>query len=331
MVNGAKYLIRILLAACCVLIISACGRGRQEPTPTPLPPTTAELANMATATPDPSQAEAAEQSDTTSDTQASSQAATADTSTAAPASTPINPEDIVTTASGLQYVEVVAGSGPQPQSGEIVSVHYTGKLDDGTVFDSSYSRGEPISFPLGQGMVIPGWEEGIAMMSKGGEATLIIPPDLAYGEAGFGNVIPANATLTFDVELVDISAGAPAAPTEVEESAYTVTEQGVKYVDLVTGDGPALGNGQLVVAHYTGWLEDGTKFDSSIDRNQPFTFNLGMGQVIPGFDIGLRGMTVGSVRQLVIPPNLAYGEQGAGGVIPPNATLIFELELLEIQ
>jgi peptidylprolyl isomerase len=239
--------------------------------------------------------------------------------------------NIVTTASGLQYIEVSAGTGPKPQIGEIVAVHYTGKLQDGTEFDSSYSRGEPIRFALGQGRVIPGWEEGIAMMNQGGQATLIIPPDLAYGEAGAGGVIPPNATLTFDVELVEVSAGSPAAPTTVDESQYTVTEQGLKYVDLVAGDGPEVRNGQLVVVQYTGWLEDGAKFDSSIDGGEPFTFNLGMGQVIPGWDLGLRGMKVGATRQLVIPPQLAYGESGAGGVIPPNATLIFEVELLEVQ
>jgi peptidylprolyl isomerase len=246
-------------------------------------------------------------------------------------STESDAANTMTTASGLQYTELRAGSGAKPQTGEVVSVHYTGKLADGTVFDSSYDRGEPLRFPIGVGVVIPGWDEGIAMMNEGGQATLVIPPNLAYGEEGFGDVIPANATLTFEVELVDITPGSPAAPTPVDESKYTTTEQGIKYVDLVAGDGPAVSNGQLVVAHYTGWLEDGTKFDSSIDRGEPYTFNLGMGQVIPGWDIGLRGMQVGATRQLVVPPELAYGEKGAGGVIPPNATLIFEIELLEVQ
>jgi peptidylprolyl isomerase len=104
----------------------------------------------------------------------------------------------------LQYIEVQAGDGPKPQVGEVVAVHYTGMLDDGTVFDDSYQRGEPIRFPLGVGQVIPGWDEGIALMNKGGKARLIIPPDLAYGDQGAGNAIPPGATLTFDVELVDI-------------------------------------------------------------------------------------------------------------------------------
>jgi len=108
------------------------------------------------------------------------------------------------TASGLEYIEMEAGTGAQAEAGKTVSVHYTGKLQDGMVFDSSHSRGVPIEFPLGAGRVIKGWDEGIAMMKVGSKAQLIIPPDLAYGERGAGGVIPPNATLVFDVELVDV-------------------------------------------------------------------------------------------------------------------------------
>jgi len=108
------------------------------------------------------------------------------------------------TASGLEYTEVEAGTGAQAEAGKTVSVHYTGKLQDGKVFDSSVSRGEPITFPLGAGRVIKGWDEGIALMKAGGKAQLTIPPELAYGERGAGGVIPPNATLVFDVELVSV-------------------------------------------------------------------------------------------------------------------------------
>jgi FKBP-type peptidyl-prolyl cis-trans isomerase len=108
------------------------------------------------------------------------------------------------TQSGLDFIEIEEGKGAKAQAGKTVAVHYTGKFQDGRVFDSSVSRGEPIEFMLGKGMVIKGWDEGISMMRVGGKAQLIIPPDLAYGESGAGGVIPPNATLVFDVELVKV-------------------------------------------------------------------------------------------------------------------------------
>jgi len=114
-------------------------------------------------------------------------------------------EDVKTTESGLRYVEVEEGEGEVPQSGQTVVVHYTGSLADGTKFDSSRDRDRPFSFKLGQGQVIQGWEEGIATMQVGGRRQLIIPPELGYGQRGAGGVIPPNATLIFDVELLRIS------------------------------------------------------------------------------------------------------------------------------
>ena len=112
----------------------------------------------------------------------------------------------------------------------------------------------------------------------------------------------------------------------------TTTASGLQYSDIKTGTGEVVtGRGQTVVVHYTGWLQDDTKFDSSRDRNDPFSFPVECGYVIPGWDEGVVGMQVGGIRRLVVPPELGYGAQGAGGVIPPNATLIFEIELLEIS
>jgi len=108
------------------------------------------------------------------------------------------------TSSRLEFIEVEAGTGAQAVAGKTVSVHCTGKLQDGKVFDSSIPRGEPITFQLGAGRVIKGWDEGIALMKVGGKAQLVIPPALGYGERGAGGVIPPNATLVFDVELVDV-------------------------------------------------------------------------------------------------------------------------------
>jgi len=119
------------------------------------------------------------------------------------------------------------------------------------------------------------------------------------------------------------------------EYKWTLASNGLKYQDLKVGDGPSPKNGQTCVMHYTGWLweggEKGKKFDSSVDRGQPFEFALGMGRVIKGWDQGVETMKVGGKRLLLIPPQLGYGAKGAGGVIPPNATLLFEVELLGVK
>ena len=112
--------------------------------------------------------------------------------------------------------------------------------------------------------------------------------------------------------------------------SITTTDSGLQIEEIKLGDGDSAAAGQFVSVHYTGWLTDGTKFDSSKDRNEPFDFPLGQRNVIAGWDEGVQGMRVGGVRKLTIPPQLGYGARGAGGVIPPNATLVFEVELLDI-
>ena len=114
-------------------------------------------------------------------------------------------------------------------------------------------------------------------------------------------------------------------------SSSTTTASGLVIEDISEGSGEAAQAGQHVTVHYTGWLTDGAKFDSSKDRDEPFDFPLGARHVIAGWDEGVQGMKVGGVRKLTIPPNLGYGARGAGGVIPPNATLLFEVELLAID
>jgi peptidylprolyl isomerase len=309
----------LILSLLALLLVAACGPAAPAAVPSAPPATTAtpvaatSAASVATAGP------AGEEPAMTAPTNSAGE------------------ENSVTTPSGLTFTEVTPGAGDMPRPGDVVEVHYRGMLADGSVFDSSYSRGDPIQFILGQGMVIRGWEEGIAMMRKGAQARLIIPPDLAYGSAGAGGVIPPDATLTFEVELVEIRPGPAEAPQPVEDEAYTTTSSGLKYYDLQLGEGAEAMSGSTVGVHYTGWLTDGTRFDSSrqprrpMGRQAPFSFRLGVGEVIKGWDEGVAGMRVGGKRQLLIPPDLAYGERGAGNVIPPGATLIFEIELVEVQ
>ncbi|MBT1071984.1 FKBP-type peptidyl-prolyl cis-trans isomerase [Geobacter chapellei] len=122
------------------------------------------------------------------------------------------------------------------------------------------------------------------------------------------------------------------AAKDAPKAGKTVTTaSGLKYVDVVVGKGASPVAGKQVTVHYTGTLENGKKFDSSVDRKEPFKFTIGVGQVIPGWDEGVMTMKVGGKRKLIIPSKLGYGPSGAGGVIPPNATLLFDVELLDVQ
>lgn len=119
-------------------------------------------------------------------------------------SNPGTGEEFITTKSGLAYKDLKIGTGQEAKEGDTVTVHYTGRLKDGTKFDSSVDRNEPFSFPLGVGKVIRGWDEGVAGMKEGGKRKLLIPPDLGYGARGAGKIIPPNATLIFEVELLKV-------------------------------------------------------------------------------------------------------------------------------
>jgi len=234
--------------------------------------------------------------------------------------------ELITTDSGLQYEIIKMGTGEKPLATDKVEVHYHGTLEDGTVFDSSVDRGETITFPLNR--VIRGWTEGLQLMPVGSKFKFTIPPELGYGARPIGS-IPPNSTLIFEVELFNIEK--PIVDLDFNLPAEEKTlESGLRYLDHVKGTGEEATSGKEVVVHYSGYLADGTKFDSSHDRGTPFTFVLDQGRVIKGWDEGVAGMKKGGKRTLIIPPDLGYGERGAGGVIPPNATLMFEVELLDI-
>lgn len=232
-----------------------------------------------------------------------------------------------TTTSGLKYTITKKGKGKKPLPGENVRVHYTGKFADGKVFDSSHQRGAPITFKLGKGQVIKGWDEGIALLTEGSQAKLIIPPDLGYGEKAMGNM-PPNSTLYFEVELVEIVSSPE--PFDVKGKDTISLESGLKYIKLNSTEGKPAESFKTVVVDYTGFLLNGNIFDSSVERGAPFSFVLGKGQVIPGWEQGIAKLKVGEKARLIVPSNLGYGSRDMG-VIPPNSTLIFDVELLDVK
>ena len=241
--------------------------------------------------------------------------------------TELNDNKEFITESGLKYEIIKMGNGEKPVATDKVEVHYHGTLLDGTVFDSSVDRGQTITFGLNQ--VIKGWTEGLQLMPIGSKFKFTIPPELGYGDRDIGS-IPANSTLIFEVELFDIQK--PFVDTDFSIPAEEIVlESGLRYLEHIPGSGDVTTKGNIVVVHYSGFLSDGTKFDSSHDRARPFNFTLGENRVIKGWEEGLLNMKKGGKRTLIIPPDLAYGERGAGGVIPPNATLLFEVELVDFK
>ena len=258
---------------------------------------------------------------------------------------------------GLYYIETVKGSGMKVDTGIFVKMHFTVTTVDGNQVFSSYDRGEPIRMEFGKPFDTPGFEEAIVKMTKGTKATLIVPSEIAFGAQGRGGMIPPYSTIIYNVEVIDLQTKAQVdkeiadkqkeaemkkANAKNEEASNRAaylkakgittapTASGLIYVEKAKGTGAKAVAGKTVKVHYTGTLLDGTKFDSSRDRNQPFEFTLGQGQVIKGWDEGISLMNVGGKATLIIPSAIGYGDRDMG-TIPPYSTLVFDVELLEVK
>jgi peptidylprolyl isomerase len=243
---------------------------------------------------------------------------------------PVQQDIILTTLSGVTIKILTKGEGIKPATGDKITVHYSGKLTDGTKFDSSYDRNQPFSFTLGTGQVIKGWDDAFAMLQVGDKAEIIIPSALGYGSQANGS-IPANSVLIFDVELISVKQKITATPYAVADLDTNETKSGLKYIMVKKGAGKQAAPGDNVSVHYTGYLMDGTMFDSSVERGEPISFRLGGGQVIQGWEQGIALLNVGGKARLIIPYALGYGEQGYPPVIPAKATLVFDVELVDVN
>ncbi|KAM9345976.1 peptidyl-prolyl cis-trans isomerase FKBP10-like [Symphorus nematophorus] len=200
---------------------------------------------------------------------------------------------------------------------DFVRYHYNGTLLSGAAFDSSYSRNTTYDTYLGKGHLIKGMDEGLLGMCVGERRIIIVPPFLGYGENGSGTKIPPQATLVFEVLLVDVFNLKDDLIVEVKEVPEGCTRR------TVTGD--------YIRYHYNGTFQDGTAFDSSYQRNSTYNTYIGMGYVIRGMDKALHGLCIGEKRKIIVPPHMAYGEEGVGDLIPGSAVLVFDIHVIDFH
>jgi len=234
-------------------------------------------------------------------------------------------------AKGLKVYDEKVGTGKPAAPGAILKTHYTGWLLNGRKFGSSRDLGKPLSVVMGAGKMIKGWEQGLEGMREGGVRWFRIAPSMGYGATAYA-MIPSNSTLLFRVELVSSEVDEElAAKMDFFPDTTTLAlengSEGLRYAIVKPGEGEPAKSGSTVKVHYTGWLVNGYKFDSSRDRGQPFAFPLGGGRVIRGWELGVQGMLPGEKRILIVPPGLGYGSRAAGP-IPGGSTLIFAVEYL---
>ncbi len=264
------------------------------------------------------------------------------------------PKGYKKTASGLMYKFHVDKEGVAAKKGDIVKLHFALKTEKDSVLRSTFKEGNPAEMPLREGTFKASLEEGLMMMSAGDSATFLINADSLFAKMFYAPLpafIRSGSNVSFVIKMIktmseeeykkeqDKIAAEMIGKEDKTIQEYmtknnlkgTKTASGLYYVQTQPGTGAKAEKGKTVSVHYTGKLLNGTKFDSSVDRGQPFEFGLGAGQVIQGWDEGIALMSVGEKGTLLIPSTMGYGARGAGGSIPPNSVLIFDVELLGIK
>lgn len=234
------------------------------------------------------------------------------------------------TKDGLVYYEVKAGDGKKAEKGDNAYVHYTAYLSNGAIFASSLKKGKTTRITVGTGHVFAGWDLGLQFMQQGSKHRFIIPPELAYGKDGFKNIVPPNETITLDVEMVKLTPEVIVSNWDGSGLDTIETNSGLRYIIFEPGNGEEIKNENIVEVHYSGYFSNKELFDSSVKREEPIKFPVGVEVVIDGWDEGLLLMKKGAKFQFLVPSKLAYGEVGAPPQIPPNADLIFDIEVLDV-
>lgn len=254
-------------------------------------------------------------------------------------------ENVVHLESGIQYLDDSLGTGNAVKFGDLIKFHFrawvikdsTNLFEDWskdttrmmTVIGNSVDMGHPLTIKLGTTPFIKGSDSVIAGMKAGGVRTILIPASQAYGEAGYGP-IPPNSSLKLVVYLLEVKEITPAKQWEIDSSKIVTTKSGLQYVILQPGDKAKPDSSDIVTVHYSGFLTDGKVFDSSVERDEPFQFRLKVQPLIQGWVEGVQLVGKGGKVKLIVPPALGYGEMPMGN-IPPHSTLIFDIEVLDVQ
>ncbi|PJA98453.1 MAG: hypothetical protein CO128_07315 [Ignavibacteriales bacterium CG_4_9_14_3_um_filter_30_11] len=257
-----------------------------------------------------------------------------------------NKNDVVKKESGLMFKDDTLGTGNVAKTGDFVSLHFRAWIikDSTNIFTDwskdttrvksrlgdSYVYDRPIKYILNEdGGFVKGATEGIVGLKEGGTRTIIIPSKLAYGETGF-RTIPPNSDIKLVVELLAAHELVKVEPWKVDSTKYITTKSGLKYIVIEKGTGSVPDSGDVITLNYSGYLTNGKKFDSSVERGDPISYPFKMQRMIDGFQEGTAMMNKGSKYRLLIPAKLAYGER-AMGEIPPNSDLMFDLEMVDIK